>query len=61
MLNTIIHNVIHNEKRMDKLRSAKGDVRDKAKDYVIGEAAALKVRLTNDEAIRAAVKIVEAL
>lgn len=61
MLNVIIHNVTHNEKRMNKLRAAKGDARDKAKGYVIGEAAALKVRLTNDEVIRAAVKIVAAL
>ena len=63
MINTIIHNITTNDKRMAKLRSLKKgvDVRDKAKAYVIGEAATLKIKLTDEEARRHAVQIMAAL
>lgn len=60
MVNMIISNITHNDKRMSKLRAIKKgtDIRDKAAAFVIGEAAALKVRLTDDEIRAAAVRIV---
>ena len=63
MVYTIISNIKHNEKRMAKLRAIKKGwaVRDKAEQYVIGEAALLKVKLTKDEIIHAAVQIANAV
>lgn len=63
MVNTIISNITTNPKRMSKLRAIKKgtDLRTKAKALVIGEAAALKVRLTDDEIRTAAVRIVSAV
>ena len=62
MVNTIINNIIYNDKRMAKLSTIKRRyVYDKARQYVVGEAATLKVRLTDDEATKAVVQIVAAI
>lgn len=58
----VINNIIRNGKRMDKLASLPGSARrDKAKAFVIGEAAALHIRLTEEEIRKATAKIVAAV
>lgn len=58
----IINNIIRNEKRMNKLATLPGrQSRDKARAFVIGEAAALHIRLTEDEIYEATAKVFAAV
>lgn len=59
MVYTIVSNIKHNAKRMQKLNSMTAwKAREQAHRYVVGEAATLKVKLTEDEIIHAAVMLV---
>ena len=56
----IASNIINNAKRVEKIRSCKGK-RAQAEKYVIGEAANMKIKLTEEEIMYATVSVIEML
>ena len=58
MVETIAKNILANPKRVQKLKNlVRGDMRDKAKQFVIGEAASLHAKLTDAEVMKAAAMV----